>query len=164
MKDFNNAYRFLKVVINLVRIYGACMVVFGRSFAMPLFDALRFGPTAVFEEFATNGQDASIFLDYALFCFGVLGAVIVGWTTLMLHILGSFGGPDESDPKLRSQTRRILAFSTTIWFAFDTGFSLIIGQYEHAAFNLPFFGLLMGSLWAMHREDEVDRNGFLSVK
>jgi len=63
-----SAHTFLKTMILLVWFYGLGMVVAGRGFASPCFDALGFGPQRMSAEA----------VDYCIFMFGVLGAVILG--------------------------------------------------------------------------------------
>jgi hypothetical protein len=49
--------------------------VAGDKIALPLFDVLGFGPNA-------NGLNR-VCVDYALFTFGILGTVIIGWMSLI---------------------------------------------------------------------------------
>mmetsp|Transcript_29181 Transcript_29181/g.64729 ORF Transcript_29181/g.64729 Transcript_29181/m.64729 type:complete len:161 (-) Transcript_29181:1554-2036(-) len=138
---YRRAHAFLRVVIYLVAIYGTGMVVAGRTFAVTLFDVLNFGPNA--KSIADDG------VTYSIFCFGVLGAVIVGWMQLMLCVLDMA----KRSSSCRVEARRAMMSSAVVWFALDTGFSLVTEEIEHAIFNLPFFGLLIGPLYVMSVND-----------
>lgn len=137
------AHGNLKTIVVLVAIYGTCMVMLGRSVAMPLFDGLGFGPNS-------KGLNSEA-IDYCIFMFGVLGAVIVGWMTLMWNVLQHLA--IHSDPSVRTLARKSLIFSTATWFVLDTGYSIAIHEYEHAAFNFPFVTSLAIPLYLMSNAD-----------
>jgi len=62
----------------------------------------------------------------------VLGAVMAGWTFLMIQIVR---GP------LTEQSAWAWTFlvrSLSLWFVLDTGMSLVLGYPMHAVFNIPF--------------------------
>ena len=62
----------------------------------------------------------------------VLGAVMAGWSLLMMQIVH---GP------LREGSRwawLMLVQSLALWFLLDTGMSLVLGYPSHALFNVPF--------------------------
>ena len=125
----------------LVALYGTGMVTAGRGFALPIFDGLGFGPTARLD---VKG------VEYSLFAFGVLGAVIIGWMSLMYFVLELAA---HENAGVRASARKALIASTAVWFTFDTGFSIVTGELEHAAFNLPFLGLLAVPLYTMSTSD-----------
>ena len=77
---------------------------------------------------------------------GVLGAVISGWTLLMLTI--------ARGPLLERErwAWSAVALSVTFWFVADTGFSLMVSEWEHALFNVGFIVALMVPLWALRAE------------
>ncbi|MEY3387724.1 MAG: hypothetical protein RI944_497 [Actinomycetota bacterium] len=62
----------------------------------------------------------------------VLGAVMAGWTLLMIQIVR---GPlrEGSD-----WARTFITRSLILWFFLDTGMSLVLGYPNHALFNIPF--------------------------
>jgi hypothetical protein len=124
------------------------MVLAGSTSTLRLFDTLQFGPN-------TRGLDAKG-VDYAIF--GVLGAVLIGWMVL-LAAMADFAV--HQDRSVRSQTRSSMARSVAFWFVWDTGFSLATGEWQHAAFNVPFVTLLMGPLYVMICNDtnDVDAGG-----
>jgi hypothetical protein len=62
----------------------------------------------------------------------VLGAVMAGWSLLMMQIVR---GP------LREGSRwawLMLVQSLVLWFLLDTGMSLVLRYPTHALFNVPF--------------------------
>lgn len=156
--SYLRANTFLRSVLIIVTAYALGMVVAGRSFAVPLFDALGFGPTnsrLVVDQDASSDTACSAVAveDYAIFAFGVLGAVLIGWMTLFWFMTDL---AMHHDAAVRAIARRALATTVGVWFAMDTGFSVAIGEIEHAAFNLPFLSLLAGPIYVMMTNDMVD--------
>ena len=99
---YRKAHGRLRLVIGLVAIYGTCMVLFGRSVALPLFDLLGFGPNS------KNLDNEAI--DYSIFMFSVVGAIIVGWMTLMWNITEQLAL--DPDANLPAMARQSLSYST----------------------------------------------------
>jgi hypothetical protein len=130
-------------VAQLVTIYGVGMVVAGEKFATPLFDLLGFGPNV-------NGLNR-VSVDYAVFLLGVLGSVIVGWMSLIGSMVDL--AAYQEDAAIRATGRRSIMRSTVTWFVFDTGFSLVVGEVNHALFNIPIATLLGTPLYVMHKND-----------
>jgi hypothetical protein len=98
-------------------------VLAGRI-AGSLFAWFGFGPN---ESIATSAVR-----DYLRLPFMVLGAVMAGWSLLMIQIVR---GP------LREGSRwawLMLVQSLALWFLLDTGMSLVLGYPTHALFNVPF--------------------------
>lgn len=145
-ETYLKAHTFLKAVVALVTCHALGMVFLGHIFAASLFDLLQFGPNT--RGLAENG------VDYAIFAFGVLGAVLVGWMVLLWGILEL---AVNSDPHIRSSARRAIATSTAVWFVLDTGFSLATGEVEHALFNIPFVTFLGVPLLVMIRNDAITK-------
>lgn len=139
-----SAYRFLRAVVALVSLYGLGMVFTGQVFAVQLFDFLQFGPN-------TRGLSEEG-VSYAIFAFGVLGAVLVGW---MMLILGMLDLAVNENANVRKIARRALANSTALWFVLDTGFSLATAEIEHALFNIPFVTFLGVPLFIMSVNDDA---------
>ena len=98
-----------------------------------LFDALGFGA-------GTAGVPAGAPTDHVLLLQGVLGAVILGWVVLIAAVvhLGSRSGLDG--------WWGAVALSLVVWFLVDTGFSLAIGSWRHALFNVAFAVVLAPAL------------------
>lgn len=118
------ALALLEGVLVLVGLYAAALVLIGRHVGQ-LFDALGFGP-------GKAGVPAGEPSDHVLLMQGVLGAVIIGWVVLLLAVVrvGLRGG----DPRWWWAVVTCLG----TWFVIDTGFSLAVGSWQHAAFNLSF--------------------------
>jgi hypothetical protein len=147
-QNYRTAHTFFKRVTKLVTLYGVGMVVAGEKFAIPLFDVLGFGPNI-------RGLNR-VGVDYALFSFGVLGSVLVGWMSLIGSMIDL--AADEKDVAIRATARRSLILSTAIWFVLDTGFSIVMGEVQHALFNTPFVTLLGVPLYVMHKNDMLDKS------
>jgi hypothetical protein len=62
----------------------------------------------------------------------VLGAVMAGWTLLIIQLVR--GPLREGSP----WAFKVLVQSLVLWFALDTGMSLVLGYPTHALFNIPF--------------------------
>lgn len=115
--------KWLEAVLVLVLGYSLMLVVAGAT-AGSLFSRLGFGPE--------DSVDTDAVRDYLLLPYMVLGAVMAGWTILMIQIVR---GP------LRENSPWAWAFlvrSLSLWFVLDTGMSLVLGHPTHALFNLPF--------------------------
>jgi hypothetical protein len=106
-----------------VLLYSIILVFAGRT-AGSLFAWFGFGPD--------GSIDTSAVRDYLRLPFMVLGAVMAGWSLLMIQIVR---GP------LREGSRwawLMLVQSLALWFLLDTGMSLVLGYPSHALFNVPF--------------------------
>ena len=115
--------RWLEVVLVLVLAYSLLLVVAG-AVAGSLFSALGFGPP---EAIDTDEVQAYLRLPNM-----VLGAVLAGWTLMMLQLVR---GPLRSKA---SWVVPLMARSLGLWFVLDTGMSLMLGYPTHALFNLSF--------------------------
>ena len=114
---------WLEIVLILVLGYSLLLVVAG-AMAGSLFSWFGFGPD--------ESIDTDAFRDYLRLPYMVLGAVMAGWTFLMIQIVR---GP------LTEQSAwawTLLLRSLSLWFVLDTGMSLVLGYPMHAVFNLPF--------------------------
>ena len=114
---------WLQVVLILLFLY-ALVLVFAGGVARSMFSAFGFGPS--------DAIDTDEIRDYLELPFMVLGAVMAGWTFMMLQIVR---GPlrDGAAWALPALTR-----SLVLWFVLDTGMSLVLGFPAHALFNIPF--------------------------
>ena len=114
---------WLQVVLILLFLY-ALVLVFAGGIARSMFSAFGFGPS--------DAIDTDEVRDYLELPFMVLGAVMAGWTFMMLQIVR---GPlrDGAAWALPALTR-----SLVLWFVLDTGMSLVLGFPAHALFNIPF--------------------------
>jgi hypothetical protein len=114
---------WLQVVLAVVFFYSLFLVLAGRT-AGSLFAWFGFGPD--------ESIDTSAVRDYLRLPFMVLGAVMAGWSLLMIQIVR---GP------LREGSRWAWLFivqSLVLWFVLDTGMSIVLGYPTHALFNVPF--------------------------
>ena len=107
----------------MVFIYSL-LLVFAGSIAGELFSFFGFGPSELIS--------TQKFQEYLLLPYMVLGAVMAGWTLLMIQIVR---GPlrEGSD-----WARTFITRSLILWFFLDTGMSLVLGYPNHALFNIPF--------------------------
>jgi len=114
---------WLQIVIAIVFIYSL-LLVFAGATAGELFSLFGFGPNE-----SINTQE---FQDYLLLPYMVLGAVMAGWSFLMLQVVR--GPLRDGIPWARTFMIR----SLILWFVLDTGMSLVLGYPTHAIFNIPF--------------------------
>lgn len=133
------ADNLLTAVIVAVGIYAGGLVIVGRFIGDELFGVLGFGPGSA----GITGGEA---LDYTTFVFGVLGAVIFGW--MVLTFLVARGPLRRREPWAWTA----VAASIGAWFVVDTGFSLVVGEVEHAVFNIGFLVPIAVALAALQRE------------
>lgn len=115
--------RWLEVVLLFVLGYSLLLVVAGAT-AGSLFSWFGFGPE--------ESIDTDAVRDYLRLPYMVLGAVMAGWTLLMIQIVR---GPLKENS---AWAWTFLVRSLSLWFVLDTGMSLVLGYPMHAVFNLPF--------------------------
>ena len=114
---------WLEAVLFLVLGYSLLLVVAGAT-AGSLFSWFGFGPE--------ESIDTDAVRDYLLLPYMVLGAVMAGWSFLMIQIVR---GPLKEGS---TWAWTFLVRSLSLWCVLDTGMSLVLGYPMHAAFNLPF--------------------------
>ena len=120
--------RWLVCSCLLVATYALSLVLAG-PLASRLFDVLGFG-------MRSGAIPDGLPRDHVLLIYGVLGSVLVGW---MLLVAAVAAGPLRSGEPWAWPA---LAVSVGVWFLLDTGFSLAMGSWQHAAFNLGFLAAL----------------------
>jgi hypothetical protein len=120
--------RWLLTSAVLIAAYAACLVLWG-AVAGRLFDLLGFGMRAA-------AVPDGLPREHVLFVYGVLGSVLVGW---MVLVAGLAAGPLRTG---EPWAWPVLAMSVATWFVLDTGFSLAVGSWQHAVFNLGFLAAL----------------------
>ena len=124
MSDSRQRYiTWLEAVLFLVLGYSLLLVIAGAT-AGSLFSWFGFGPE--------ESIDTNAVRDYLRLPYMVLGAVMAGWTFLMIQIVR---GPLKEKS---TWAWTILVRSLSLWFVLDTGMSLVLGYPMHAVFNLPF--------------------------
>ena len=114
---------WLVAVLLLVLCYSLLLVIAGAT-AGSLFSWFGFGPAKAIDTPAVR--------EYLRLPYMVLGAVMAGWSLLMIQIVR---GP------LREESTWAWTFlvrSLSLWFVLDTGMSLVLGYPAHAVFNIPF--------------------------
>ena len=131
--------RWLQVVLGMLLLYSLLLVFAGRI-AEDLFTFLGFGPP---ETLAFGEGD-----DYLRLPFMVLGAVLAGWSVLMLLLVR--GPLTAGQPWVVG----LLFWPVAAWFVLDTGMSLALGYPSHALFNLPFFFALGVPLFMLRSRQE----------
>lgn len=117
------AVAWLQMVLVGVLVYSIVLVVAGST-AHSLFKWFGFGPD--------SSIDTEEVRNYLRLPYMVLGAVMAGWTLLMIQLVR---GP------LRDGSQwafRFLVQSLVLWFTLDTAMSLVLGHPNHALFNIPF--------------------------
>ena len=131
---------WLQIVLALVCAYGLLLVLAGHI-AGTLFDALGFGPPVDISSVELR--------DYLKLPFMVLGAVMLGWSCLMLLVVRG--------PLRRGEDWAItmLAQSIGLWFILDTSMSLVLGYATHALFNIPFVLALGIPLFMLRRHGSM---------
>jgi hypothetical protein len=127
---------WLTVVLVLVLGYALLLVVAG-AVAGSLFDFFGFGPPPSIDTPELRG--------YLRLPYMVLGAVMAGWSLLMLLIVR---GPLREGAEWAP---RFLLLAFALWFVLDTGMSLVLGFPTHALFNVPFAFALGLPLIALRR-------------
>lgn len=117
--------RLLQAILALLGVYALAMIVLGEP-VNQLFEVLGFGAESAK---VPEGEPRR----YVLLLQGVLGSVIVGWVLLMLAVVRHGLAPNPNGPWWAA-----VAASIGVWFVLDTGFSLVVGSWQHALFNLAF--------------------------
>lgn len=99
------------------------ILVVAGALARSMFSAFGFGPPD-----AIDTEEAR---EYLKLPFMVLGAVLAGWSFMMLQIVR---GPLRSGD---TWALPVLTRSLVLWFVVDTGMSFVLGHPTHAIFNVP---------------------------
>ena len=114
---------WLVAVLLLVLCYSLLLIVAGAT-AGSLFSWFGFGPAKAIDTPAVR--------EYLRLPYRVLGAVMAGWSLLMIQIVR---GPLKEES---TWAWTFLVRSLSLWFVLDTGMSLVLGYPAHAVFNIPF--------------------------
>jgi len=130
--------RWLIVVTIAVIVYGLALML-APQVMHGLFNTLFFASSDVVQQF---GEQASAFITLV---YGVLGAVIIGWMVALLSIIWGMA----QNPRSAWNT---LMLSVVVWYALDTGMSLLIGSVSHAVFNTLFLVMFAVPLVGIYRQ------------
>jgi len=131
-------WRWLVAATGAVIVFGLSLVVFPDSMQRVL-NLLYFsspGGRPVFDQAAVA---------YITFICAVLGAVMIGWGTILLFALF---GPFR---RRHREGWRMLAVSLLAWFIPDTAFSLWSGFWQNAVLNCVMAGLFAIPLAATYK-------------
>ena len=111
-----------------VIVFGLAMVL-APGLTQAFFNRLLFGSTAPPAAFGAP------VVDYLVFVYGVLGAVMVGWgVALLVLVAGPVRRGDASG-------WWAVCASLAVWFVIDSTFSVASGHWPNAGLNLAFFVL-----------------------
>jgi hypothetical protein len=119
--------RWLLVVLWVLFGYSL-LLVFGGPFAGRLFAAFGFGPS--------GPADTTAVREYLNLPYMVLGAVLAGWTSMMISVVR--GPLRDGSP----WAVPVLIRSLSLWFVLDTTMSVVLGHPTHALFNVPIAAAL----------------------
>lgn len=135
MRSRNTWITWLQVVLVLLFVYSLLLVVAGAT-ARSMFSAFGFGPPRPIDNEEVR--------EYLKLPFMVLGAVLAGWSFMMLQIVR---GPLRSGDVWALP---ILVRSLVLWFVVDTVMSFVLGYPMHALFNVPIGVALAIPLVRLH--------------
>lgn len=131
-------WRWLILVIIGTLLFGLSMILM-PDVTGGLFNAMFFPNADINQIFSETARH------YIQFTYGVLGAVMVGWASLMLYIvLRPFRRGDR-------EAWTMLLVSLLIWFVVDSGYSLYRGYVPNAILNTIFLILYLIPLGATYR-------------
>ena len=119
--------RWLAVCSAIVLLFGAALV-FVAGPMQALFESLYFTPNTG----TTLDVDA---VAYTTFFQGVLGAVMMGWSVVLLYLAR---GPFRRG---ESSAWNTFALSLAVWFVADVAWSLWTGYWQNALLNAGLFVL-----------------------
>jgi hypothetical protein len=138
-KSVNNFWwKWVIVVIIGVMIFSLTLMLIPDTM-QELFNILFYGSADADGRFDENASD------YIQFVYGVLGAVMIGWSVSMLTtVFGAFKRGER-------EGWNGLALSIVVWFVVDSAFSIYAGFVENAVFNLTVFVMLAIPLGATYR-------------
>jgi hypothetical protein len=115
-------------------VFGLSMMMWPRL-GIGYFNMLFFGSPRYP---VSMGPAASAYLD---FVYGVLGAVIIGWMSILIALcLRSLADRSSVAPALPA---------IAIWLVIDSAFSVVSGFWQNAASNLLFAAMLAIPIWRM---------------
>mgnify|MGYP001219763364 CR=1 FL=1 len=131
-------WRWLILVIIGTLLFGLNMI-FLPNVTNGLFNAMFFPNTDINQIFSETAQH------YLQFTYGVLGAIMVGWASLMLYIaLRPFRRGER-------EAWTMITTSIIIWFVVDSAYSLYMGYIPNVVLNIIFLILYLIPLGATYR-------------
>jgi hypothetical protein len=129
---------WLVIVTCGVTIFSISLVIL-PDFMQLFFNAMLFSSS---QAHTTFGEIA---YSYIKFLYGILGAVMVGWSVALLFILAG--------PFYRGQREAWYAItvSVLVWFMLDSSLSISAGFWQNAVFNTMFLIFFAIPLVATYR-------------
>lgn len=129
---------WLVVVTCGVTIFSISLIIL-PDFMQLFFNAMFF---SLSQAHTTFGEVA---YSYIKFLYGVLGAVMIGWSVTLLFIIAR--------PFRRGQREAWYAItaSVLVWFMLDSSLSISAGFWQNAVFNAIFLVLFIIPLAATYR-------------
>lgn len=119
-------FQWLRVTLVALGVLGAAMV-----FA-PGVTKIGFSWMIYFDPAYVDATYSAAAVDYMTLIYGVLGAIMVGWSVLLLAVLhGPFARGDYFG-------WLAIAASLGIWFLLDTTFSAVTGYWQNVVLNTVF--------------------------
>jgi len=130
-------YRWLLAVTGGLFLFSLSFVVFPA----PIQQFFNWMVSSTIDIPATLNRGG---IHYMTFVYGVLGAAMVGWSIMLASMLLTSFQRGE-----RSAWWAIIA-SICVWFVLDSAFSLSMGFWQNALFNVAFFILFSVPLAATY--------------
>jgi len=129
---------WLLIVIVGVAIFSLSLIIL-PGFTHDLFNWIAYS------EDNKNPIVDSESLKYLSFVYGILGAIMLGWSAVFFYIV--------SIPFIAGERWSwfALAVPITIWFVFDSTHSIISGFWPNAMFNIGFYAVFAIPLIATYR-------------
>ena len=136
--SFNFWWKWLIAVAVYIIVFGLFLLMF-PDLTVKGFSLL------VYADSTTISGFSSVAVAYIKLVHAVLGAVMIGWATLILFVLLNVF---RQNPPLGW---KLVTYSALAWFVPDTLYSLLSGFWQNAALNLVFAVLLAVPLMALRR-------------
>ncbi|BCL34701.1 hypothetical protein [Nostoc sp. MS1] len=148
----NSWFRFwwywLIIVTSGVIIFSLSLLI-APGFMQNFFDAMFFSTIPAHTNFSNEAYT------YIKFLYGLLGAVMIGWSVALFYILWQPFRHEKIEGWFSMLT------SVVAWFSIDTSFSLASGFWQNAVLNVAFFILFMIPLAATYtafKNKKIDSN------
>ncbi|QLE55896.1 hypothetical protein [Nostoc sp. TCL26-01] len=128
------------IIVTCGVIFFSFSLIIAPDFMQIFFDAIFFPASSthtIFNEVASS---------YIKFLYGLLGAVMMGWSVALLYIL--------LKPFCRQEDEAWYAMTASIvvWFIIDSSFSISTGFWQNAVLNMIFLLFFMIPLAATYQD------------
>lgn len=135
---FNFWWKWLIAVAVYIIVFGLFLLMF-PDLTIQGFSLLVYADSTAMSGFS------SVAVAYIKLVHAVLGAVMIGWATLILFVLLNVF---RQNPPLGW---KLVTYSVLAWFVPDTLYSLLSGFWQNAVLNLVFAVLFAVPLIALRR-------------